>query len=265
MTLFKDPRRDEIVPVEDEGENEFSSYDEKSKTKTAAREDPTSQTYGDLEAAYDYFNLKHFDMLLPPVLVTLQRKSHALGYFCGSRFKNVRTNKPVDEIALNPDYMANRSIEESLSTLVHEQCHVWQYHFSAHEKRRKVNRAYHDREWAAKMEEIGLMPSDTAEPGGRKTGRRVSHYIVRGGRFQLACHELLASGYSFTWLQNDPPVSGAKGNIIRGRKKTDPSKVRFTCPACGQNAWAKQTVKLACLVPACNSAQMVETLPETGG
>jgi hypothetical protein len=50
-----------------------------------------------------------------------------------------------------------------LSTLVHEQAHLWQHHFGKPGRGR-----YHNREWAAKMVEIGLIPSATGEPGGKQ-------------------------------------------------------------------------------------------------
>jgi hypothetical protein len=36
------------------------------------------------------------------------------------------------------------------------------------------------------MERIGLMPSATGAPGGRRTGQRMTHYIIRGGLFDRA-------------------------------------------------------------------------------
>jgi hypothetical protein len=44
------------------------------------------------------------------------------------------------------------------------------------------------------MEELGLMPTDTGEPGGRKVGQKVTHYVIEGGLFDAACGELLAGG-----------------------------------------------------------------------
>ncbi|MCM5163877.1 sprT domain-containing protein, partial [Escherichia coli] len=58
---------------------------------------------------------------------------------------------------------------------------------------------YHDRVWGEKMEQIGLMPSNTGLPGGRKTGQQMTHYIIRGGRFQTAVYDLLKSGFSISW------------------------------------------------------------------
>ncbi len=45
------------------------------------------------------------------------------------------------------------------------------------------------------MERVGLMPSDTGEPGGRKVGQSMTHYIIAGGPFDMACDELLTGHF----------------------------------------------------------------------
>jgi predicted SprT family Zn-dependent metalloprotease len=82
----------------------------------------------------------------------------------------------VDEIAMNPVYFSIRTIKATLSTLVHEMVHQWQFHFGE-----PGRRGYHNKQWAARMERVGLMPSDTGEPGGRKVGQSMTHYIIAGG------------------------------------------------------------------------------------
>lgn len=71
---------------------------------------------------------------------------------------------------------------------VYTQASSWQG-FSAHEMahvRQQTHgspprSSYHDRQWAAKMKEIGLQPSTTGEPGGIEAGQSVTHYIIPGG------------------------------------------------------------------------------------
>ena len=118
-----------------------------------------------------------------------------LGYFLGDRF--VCIDKPediTDEIALNPAGFADRTSMQTMSTLVHEMVHLWQHHFG------KTSRAgYHNREWAAKMHEVGLIPTDTGDLGGKETGQKVTHIIEDGGRFQKACDEWLTSHAAFLY------------------------------------------------------------------
>jgi predicted SprT family Zn-dependent metalloprotease len=74
---------------------------------------------------------------------------------------------------MNPDSFTERTDEAIMSTLAHEMAHVWQ---QSH--RTPPRRSYHDRQWAAKMKEIGLQPSTTGERGGKETGQSVTHYIL---------------------------------------------------------------------------------------
>src|ERR1700722_1296142 len=133
--------------------------------------DATSQAYGELNRAYDFFNEKFFGGALPKCLITLQRKAKAYGYFCPDRFAS--SSDLCDEIAMNPSHFRDRSVTKTLSTLVHEMVHLKQQHFG------KPSRGgYHNLEWAYMMEQVGLYPSDTAQPGGKRSGASVSHYII---------------------------------------------------------------------------------------
>ena len=73
--------------------------------------------------------------------------------------------------------------------MIHEQCHVWQYHFGTPSRR-----SYHDREWASKMESLGLIPSSTGFPGGNKTGQKMDDYLLAGGHAHLAIESLKPLG-----------------------------------------------------------------------
>jgi len=139
---------------------------------------PSDAQYTALTTAYSFFNQRLFNGQLPDALITLQRKAGSYGYFAGSRFGDVDQEVLTDEIALNPAHFRNRTVPEILSTLVHEQVHLWQHHYG------KPSRSgYHNAEWAAKMQGLGLMPSDTGQPGGKLTGQRMTHYIAEHGRF----------------------------------------------------------------------------------
>src|SRR5450755_4125097 len=193
----------------------------------------TQTEYNSLQRAYDAFNKSLFGGTLPQVLITLQRHAHSTGYFSPRRFAGRTGEAYTHELALNPDHFMNCTDKEILDTLVHEMCHVWQ---ETHGE--TPRRGYHNTRWAAKMEEVGLMPSSTGEPGGRRTGQRMSNYVISGGAFETVCDRLLASGLTINWQD---ACGGAKD-----RKRKAASKTKFTCPDCGQNAWAKETASLLC-------------------
>jgi predicted SprT family Zn-dependent metalloprotease len=190
--------------------------------------------YGALQQAYDFFNAELFDNSLPHVLITLQRHAGSRGYFHPEIFEARNGKDNAHELALNPDMFKGRTDKEIMSTLAHEMCHVWQQECGT-----PPRRCYHDKEWAAKMKEIGLQPSSTGLPGGKETGQSMTHYIIDGGRFDKAFAKLEEKGVRLNW---NSKTAGMRG----GKKASDSSKVKYTCPNCEQNAWAKATANLIC-------------------
>jgi len=190
----------------------------------------TLKEYQGFQRAYDFFNRILFAGSLPQVLVTLQRHANTRGYFSPERFKGRVEKAAVHELALNPDTFTGRTDELILSTLTHEMCHVWQETFGEPSRR-----GYHNRQWAGKMREVGLQPTSTGEPGGMETGQAVTHFIIHEGRYAKAYARLAETGVALHW-QSLPAVGSAK--------KT--SKNKFSCPECGQNAWAKPGARLIC-------------------
>lgn len=155
---------------------------------------PTVISYNEFQFAYDLFNEKLFNNELPQVLVTFQRGKKYLGYFSPNRFAG---KSIVAELAMNPDLFAVRTPADILSTFAHEMAHVWQEYLC--EKKPKVGN-YHDKYWAAKMEEIGLTPSDTGLPGGKKTGKSMTHYITPKGKFQDVVFDMIKDGFNISWF-----------------------------------------------------------------
>jgi hypothetical protein len=202
------------------------------KKAATGQEAITPAEYRAFQEAYDFFNAELFAGSLPPVLVTLQRHAKARGYFSPDRFTGRTEKAAAHELAMNPDTFTGRSDEEILSTLAHEMTHVWQQSHGT-----PPRRSYHDRQWAAKMKEVGLHPSTTGQPGGNETGQSVTHYIIPGGPYATAYAKLKARGFQLHWQ------SAPEGKEAKAKKA---SKTKFTCPECAQNAWAKPDALLIC-------------------
>lgn len=154
---------------------------------------PTATVYAELQLAYDTFNNELFNGALADCLLTLQRRERTMGYFSPGRFGN-RAKEQLHEIALNPDYFAVVPLVEIMATIAHEMVHLWQ-----HQHGQPGRGRYHDKEWGDKMEAIGLMPSSTGMPGGRKTGDKVADYPIEGGRFLQVCRDLITNDYQISW------------------------------------------------------------------
>lgn len=198
----------------------------------------TTKIYSDLQAAYDYFNRELFDGRLPECLLVLSYHRTAFGYFRSKPFMTreqledyaaveAETDDPdeleeyrragpgVDEISLNIFYFRERTVPQIMSTLVHEMVHLEQFHFGTPPKR-----PTHNKEWGSMMKRIGLHPSESGAPGGKETGRRVSHYVIEGGPF-----ERVVGGLPVTldWV-------GLLPN--KRKKKAREPKTTYCCPSC---------------------------------
>lgn len=198
---------------------------------------PTRETYTALQDAFDYFNRNLFNSELPQVLIVLHRKKGAKGYFWADMWHSQETlsdilddNKVVSEIALTPETL-NRSDKEILSTLVHEMVHLWQHTCGTPSRS-----AYHNKEWADMMEEIGLHPTHNGQWDGKPTGQKVTHLIVEAHRFDVAATTFLEDRKVIQWF-----------GIQQGTKETKKNKVLYTCQCVPVvKVWGKPGLAIAC-------------------
>lgn len=197
---------------------------------------PTALSFNALQTAFDHFNDKLFGGRLPPCMILLHRKKGANGYFWPERFGHRDVEDSIHEIAINPSTMRGRTDRDVLSTLVHEMVHLEQQVFGKPGKG-----AYHNREWAAWMKRVGLQPNALDNPGG-ETGTKVSHKIVEGGPFDVACAELLATGIALPYSERVfSAAAEARAKVKRA------SKTKYTCPSCDMNVWGKPGLSVGCV------------------
>ena len=250
---------------------------------------PTDEAYTEFRLAFDHFNNYLFQGKLEVPMFTFQREKKTLGFHSKKSFVSRATGQMVDEIAMNPAYFAVRTVKQTLSTLAHEMVHQWQDGFG-HPGRGR----YHNKEWAFKMREIGLEPTDTGDPGGKDVGDKMSHYIIPSGKFEVACDELMhrefpqGSGRPFqiSWLDRYPAErpqprakTGGDGLDLVAEDHDDddadmieamgmvemPSeepvnksnRIGFTCTICKQNAWGKPGLVVLCGMPECKGQPLV--------
>lgn len=185
--------------------------------------------YNTLYEAYGILNGRLYEGQLPECVITLVRGKRFYGYFRGNSFKS-KTDERCDEIAMNPDYLTTVSEKDVFSTLAHEMAHLWQHHFG-----KPSRNAYHNKEWAKEMLRIGLKPFNVNNPE-KMTGQFCSHTIIENGLYHF-CYDIHLVRLSLDWgsLPDAPKAKGKSGK----RKK-------FTCPACGMNAWAKEGANIGC-------------------
>lgn len=170
---------------------------------------PTPVVYKEWQDAWEFFNEHLFKGELHPCLITLHRHPRSRGYFSENRFVN-RDGETTAEIAMNPEYFAMQNPLSVLSTLAHEMAHQWQAQLG----KDKSRTSYHNTEWADRMTALGLEPSSTGMPGGKRTGEKVTHYIIKGGPFEVFCNELLATGSFVSWFDRHSAADGESSHFI---------------------------------------------------
>jgi predicted SprT family Zn-dependent metalloprotease len=198
----------------------------------------TETQFNMLDKLFDYYNQKLFGGKLNDCMINMSRQKGAYGFFQPQNWKKYNlkkeSNKDIHEISLNPNYLDRPDIEWH-STLVHEMAHLWQQDFG------KPSRSnYHNKEWARKMEEIGLIPSSTGQPGGKKTGQSMTHYVAPDGQFIEAFNRLMEKNIKYS------PLQGPETNKTVNRKAY---KTKYEC-LCGNNVWGKPGLHIVCAV--CN-------------
>jgi predicted SprT family Zn-dependent metalloprotease len=185
---------------------------------------PTLEVYKTLEDAYQHFNSHLFNGELPPCLITLRSVNRIYGYHHSERFINME-GRLIDELGLHPGHFTLRSVEAVLSTLVHEMVHHWQHHFGTPTRSNP-----HNQEWVAKMRSLGLNPSSTGLPGGKTTGKRVSHYIEPNGSYELTCQSLLQTGFELKWFDRHLPAEPGHEAALQSQLQAAGIAVKKTAP-----------------------------------
>lgn len=201
--------------------------------RAARSRTPTEAQFAAFQAMYDYFNGALFGGTLRPVILNFSRAAGSLGFFAPQRWEQAKAT--THEISLNPAHLATRPAREVAATLVHEMVHCWQQEHGT-----PSARGYHNKEWAARMEAVGLMPSDTGEAGGARVGFRMTHYLVEGGPFARAFAKM-PRAFLLPWSSWEPDGARRKGPTTSAK-----SKIKYTCPDCGANAWGKPALHLVC-------------------
>ena len=63
------------------------------------------------------------------------------------------------------------------------------------------------------MESIGLMPSSTGEPGGKKTGQKMGDYPIKNGAFYLQCVAFSQMGYQLPFYDRYAKIESSQARL----------------------------------------------------
>ena len=193
----------------------------------------TGTQFHTLDTLYNYYNKKLFHGELPDCMILTGGHKNDGSFFKMRSWKSKLTGEEpfIHEINLNPGCFDQ---DDSIchAELVHGMVHVWQRDYG------KASRGnYHNRQWAQKAEGAGLMPSSTGKPGGRRTGQKMSQYIIPGGRFAKAFQNLADKRIKYV------PSALEGGNEAAKKAR---SKTKYTCPLCTTKVWGKAGLAITC-------------------
>lgn len=249
------------------------------------KQNPTEEFYQALQFAYSHFNDGLFNGELSNVMFSISRKNNVMGYYSNKRWGDNKESftdneKVCDEISINPDYVGRSAIIELFQTLVHEMIHKFQHDYGNPSKR-----SYHNKEWAAKMIEVGLMPTSTGKIGGKITGEKMNDYPIENGKFIKLCMKLVKNKkFTIPWVDRralsttneqdltefyseflpdtdtniieslTSSVSSAFENFSLDNdieniepNNTKKTKSRYNCKECNANVWGKPNLNISCL------------------
>lgn len=194
-----------------------------------------------------------FNNELPECFLNFSRgKSRkTAGFFRPSSWKTreEKSQTIYHEISICPDYIG-KNIKDVFSTLVHEMVHLWQYEYG-----KPSPNGYHNKEWGRKLVNVGLFPSDTGKQGGKMNGTSMSHYILKEGVFEKA-YQNMPTALKLPFIAEIEArflslkdalreLDNNEENFVAAAKETR-SKLKYSCPSCGINAWGKPRLYLEC-------------------
>lgn len=217
---------------------------------------PTTEQYEAYKAMFDHMNVALFGGSLPDVLLNLSRagSSKTVAFFAPGRWHREDNHETIThEISLNPRHLKAGDARETAQSLVHEMAHLWQ-----HVAGTPPRKGYHDRQWSAKMVEIGLQPVNAKTGQDAMSAPSMCDRVIPGGKFEAAFKALPANALlPWACVEAMPVVEIAEPIVVEGPDgepmELEPvvaapkNKIKYSCPGCGANVWGKPSLKLGCV------------------
>ena len=184
----------------------------------------TLNQYTLIEYIFNYYNKALFQGQLEYHFIGM--KKGVIGFLFPENIKG-REGSDYESVP-DPQGAAWENVEFH-TALVHEMLHLWQLSYG-----NPSRGGYHNAEYAQKSEEVGLAPSSTGQPGGKRTGQKMSHYPA-----PVFLKEF--NNFPFKEIEYLPlPVK--EGEAYTGKN----DKTKYQCPGCGFISWNKPNVIINC-------------------
>lgn len=192
-----------------------------------------------LQAAFNAINRDFYNSELEKVIITTKegRKKSAYGWIEVN--KNWQQNgKERHEINISVDFLGERTVVETITTLMHEMAHLYNIQHGIKDTTRSG--LYHNKEFKKAAEAHGLMVFQMNQTGWSRTE---------------------PSGNTIFWIKENIPIKGFgvfKRTAEReGKNTTKQSYRKYVCPSCGLIVRATKECNIGCMD--CGEQMQIET------
>lgn len=191
-----------------------------------------------LNKVFKLVNEEYFDSSLELPTITIQSTVGAYGHVSVNKVWH-SNDSFTRELNLSADYL-NRPIENVVSTLIHEGCHL--YAMQSGIKDTSNNGVYHNKRFKALAEERGLSISRHEKYGWTITEPTevVLDFCIENHLEDIQI--VRQSSYS---IGISGGKSGSGKTVIRPKKPSSTRK--YVCPCCGNSFRATKDIRVLCL------------------
>lgn len=185
-----------------------------------------------LQAAFNVINEHFYNNELEKVVITCKesRKPGAVGTFCYGK-EWVQSGKKRHELNISANYIGIRTVEETITTLMHEMIHLYCYQNGIQETSRSGT--YHNKRFKKAAENHGLDVVEAPKIGWSVTKAKPS---------------------TQQWIKENIPIKSfaiyketASKSTKGGTSKTRQSSRKYVCPSCGLIARLTKEAAIKCV------------------
>lgn len=196
----------------------------------------TSRTAGQLEKIFRELSTDLFNGELEEPIITLSPSNRTYGHVTIIKNWTVKEEKKY-ELNISSTWL-DRPIENIITTLIHEMCHLWNM---AHDiKDTSRGTVYHNKKFK-ECAETHLLKVEFSEKYGwcetQPTDELIEYILTKGWEEIKICRD----------VENEGRINkGPKGGEEGSEKKRTSSTRKLACPCCGNSVRATKTINILC-------------------
>lgn len=185
-----------------------------------------------LQAAFNAINRDFYNGELEKVIITCKesRKPGAVGTFCCGK-EWIQNGKKRHELNISADYIGTRTVEETITTLMHEMVHLYCCQNDIQDTSRSGS--YHNKRFKQAAENHGLDIAKAPKIGWSVT--KPKPYTQKWIKDNITIKDFA--------IFKLPTLRTAKGST----SKTKQSSRKYVCPSCGLIARLTKEAAIKCV------------------